>query len=66
MWNRISSYQLVFGQNPNIPNVMTDEPPALHGTTISQVVSKHLNALHTARQAFVKAESSERIRRVEV
>ena len=36
MWNGFSSYQLVFGQNPNIPNVMTDKPPALHGTTISQ------------------------------
>ena len=36
MWNGLSSYQLVFGQNPNIPNVMTDKPPALHGTTISQ------------------------------
>ena len=40
MWNGFSCYQLVFGQNPNIPNVMTDKPPALHGTTISQVVSK--------------------------
>ena len=63
MWNGFSSYQLAFGQNPNIHNVMTDKPPALHSTTIGQVVSKHLNALHTARQAFVKAESSERIRR---
>ena len=27
-------------------------------------MSKHLNVLHTARQAFVKAESSERIRQV--
>ena len=60
MWNGFSPYQLIFGQNPNIPNVMTDKPPVLHGTTISQVVSKHLNALHTARQA----ESSERIHRV--
>ena len=63
VWNGFSSYQLVSGQNPNIPNVMTDKPPALRDTTISQVVSKHLNALHTARQAFVKEESSERIRR---
>ena len=59
--NGFSCYQLVFGQSSNILNVMTDKPPALHGTTISQVVSKHLNAVHTARQAFVKAESSERI-----
>ena len=47
-----STYQLVFGQNPNIPDVMTDKPPALHGTTISQVVSKHMNVLHTAKASI--------------
>ena len=40
---------------------MTDKPPALHSTTISQVESTHLNVLHTAKQAFVKAEGFKRI-----
>ena len=57
-----SSYQLVFGQNPNLPNVLIDNPPALEGTTISKTFAKHLNALHSSRRAFIKAESSERIR----
>ena len=30
-----SPYQLVFGQNPNPPSVLTDEPPALEGTSVA-------------------------------
>ena len=56
-----SLYQLVFGRNPNLPSVPVDPPPALEGTTISTMFGKHLNALHASRQAFIKAEISERI-----
>ena len=63
MWSGFSSYQLVFGQNPNIPSVLTDNAPALHGTSTSEIVSTHLNALHSARRAFIEAESSEKVRR---
>ena len=59
----ISSYQLVFGQNPNLPNVMTENVPALHGTTTSKRFPSHLNVLHSARKAFIESESCERIRR---
>lgn len=58
-----SPHQLVFGQNPNLPSVLTDKPPALEGTTKSEWVAKHISALHTARKAFTEAECSERIRR---
>ena len=58
-----SPYQLVFGRNPRLPNVMNDSLPALEGTTISETFALHLNAMHTARQAFIKAETSEKIRR---
>ena len=58
-----SPYQIVFGRNPNIPTTLTDKPPALEGTTISEVVKNNINGLHAARQAFIKAESSEKIRR---
>lgn len=58
-----SPYQLVFGANPNMPSVITDKPPALENTTVSQKFANHLNALHSSRRAFIKAESSERIRR---
>ena len=42
---------------------MNDSLPALEGTTISETLGKHLNALHASRQAFIRAETSERIRR---
>ncbi|XP_066915082.1 uncharacterized protein [Clytia hemisphaerica] len=58
-----SSYQLLFGQNPNLPSVIVDMPPALEGTTTSERFYQHLNSLHSGRRAFIKAESSERIRR---
>lgn len=58
-----SPYQLVFGRNPNLPSVLTDKAPALHGTTVSEIFAKHLNVLHSSRKAFIQAEASEKIRR---
>jgi transposase InsO family protein len=63
MYNGFSSNQLVFGKNPNLPNIMVDKLPALHGVTQSKALAKHLTALHTAREAFIQSESEERIRR---
>ena len=37
MWNGYSSHQLVFGENPNLPNIMNNKLPALQGTTSSEV-----------------------------
>ncbi|CAG2191491.1 unnamed protein product [Mytilus edulis] len=58
-----SPYQLVFGTNPNLPNVLNDKPPTLEHNTVSQTFAIHLNALHSGRRSFIQAESSERIRR---
>ena len=58
-----SSNQLVFGTNPNLPNIMSDGLPAMDGKTSSEVFAKHLNALHAARKAFIESESCERIRK---
>ena len=58
-----SPYQLVYGRNLNLPLVVTDTPPALEGTSISKYVTNHMEALHVPREAFVKVESSEKIRR---
>ena len=60
--NGYSPNQLVFGMNVNLPSILTDKPPALEATQ-SELIQKKLSALHAARQNFVKAESSERIRR---
>ena len=63
MWHGFSSYQLVFGRNPNLPNVMLGKPPTFTGPTTSETLEKHLNALHVARKSFIETESNERIRR---
>ena len=46
MWHSFSNYQLVFGRNPNLPNVMSDKRPASTGTSTRETLEKHLNALH--------------------
>ena len=56
-----SSNQLVFGTNPNLPNITNGGLPALDGKTFSETLAKHLNVLHLARKAFVESENSERI-----
>ena len=63
MWHGYSSYQMVFGKNPNLPNIMSDGLPALEGTNGSEALARHLNALHAARRAFIQSEADERIRR---
>lgn len=57
-----SPYQLVFGQNPKLPSVLTDKPPALE-TSMSSWIAKQITTLHAMRTAFTEAECSERIRR---
>ena len=63
MWNGYSSHQFVFGEKPNLPNIMNDNLPALEGTTSSKVFAKHLNALHAARKIFIQTEADARIRK---
>ena len=57
-----SPAQLALGHNPQIPGSLTNKPPALEEPT-QEIVRKHLNAMKSAREAFVKAESSERVQR---
>ena len=61
--NGFSPNQLVFGHNVNLPTVLTDLPPALEPTTSSDIIRANLNAMHSARANYIKAESSEKIRR---
>ena len=63
MWNGYSSHQLIFGENPNLPNIMSNTLPALERTTSSEVFAQHLNALRGACKAFIQTEADERIRR---
>lgn len=63
MWSGYSSYQIVFGSNPKLPNVMTDHLPALEDGSEHELFSRHISAIHTARQEFIKSESCGRIKR---
>ena len=60
--NGFSPNQLVFGKNPNFPNVCDDRLPALQNKSTCEIVADNLNALHAARQNFIKSESSKKIR----
>ena len=55
--------QLVFGKNPNLPTVIGSEPPALEGLSSSKLIADHLNCMHTAREAFIESEASDKLRR---
>ena len=52
-----SPNQLMFGQTPNLPAVLTAKPPALCAITISQLIAGHLNLLHVPQQAFIQSEA---------
>ena len=60
-----SPNQLVFGHNPGLPKVYDNDPPALEGigAGASDIVRVNLNALHLARQEFMRCESDERLAR---
>ena len=61
MWSGFSSYQLVFGRNPNTPSTLTDNPPALEGTVINHSFAKNIHSIQSAISAFIEAESSEKV-----
>ena len=62
MTGGFSSFQLVFGKEPRLPNIMTDRLPALEGVTTSQSVAAHINALYAGRKAFAEVQCEEKVR----
>jgi len=54
---------LIFGKNPNFPSVVTDKLPAMRTDHTSITVEENLRAMRAARENYVKAESSDRIKR---
>ena len=63
MWNGFSSYQMVFGKNPKLPDIFHATLPQLEGKTHSELLAMHLNALQSARRAFIESQADEKIRR---
>ena len=56
-----SPFQLVLGRNPKLPSTLSDNLPAL--SLSSEVLQDNLNALHSARRAFIASENDEKIKR---
>ena len=53
-----SPFQLHIGKNPMLPSTTRDGPPAYEDITKSKSFATHLSAMHSAREQFIKAESS--------
>ena len=58
-----SPNQLVFGKNPNMPSILHNKAPANNPNFTSKFVAEHIHALHSARENFLKAEASEKLKR---
>ena len=58
-----SPYQLVFGKNPKLPNIITDPLPTWDDEGISGALLNHLKAMKAARQEFIKQESSLKLKK---
>lgn len=58
-----SPYQLVMGKNPSLPNIIDNSLPAMEETSASKQLEDNLRAMRKAREEFVKAESSAKIKR---
>ena len=54
---------LVFGRNPNLPNIFINKPPANNPVTISKYLCDFMNAMQSARESFIQQESSEKLKR---
>ena len=53
---------MVWHINPKLPNVVNDPPPSWEIKTKSVKLMENLKAMHATRQAFMKAESCERLK----
>ena len=56
-------FQLVFGRNIRLPNILNDPPPTYEIESRSKALSDNLTALHATRQAYMKAENCERLKK---
>ena len=60
--NRFSPAQLVFGQNPSLPNFIGNTLPAQEVITKSIYTASHLTRLNAAGKAFIESKSSDKLK----
>ena len=58
-----SPYQLVFGKQIKLPNILEDPPPAWEEPERSKTLLDTLEAIHATREQYIKAERCDRIKR---
>ena len=58
-----SPNHFVFGKSASLPSNLVKLPPAVEDVSHVQILVKHLNALHTARKLFIKAEPNDKLHR---
>ncbi len=58
-----SPYQLVFGRQIRLPNILEDPPPTWEEPERSKTLLETLEAIHATREKYIKAERCERIKR---
>lgn len=57
-----SPYQIMFGKNPKLPNIITDPLPTWENDGISSALTKHLKAMKATRKAFIESEDSNKLK----
>ena len=58
-----SPFQIVYGENPRIPGILTSTPPSLSSKFESEDIRKHILRVHMAREAFRESDNSEKLKR---
>ena len=58
-----SPNQLVLGRNVSLPTILSANMPMMETQTSSDLVRENLNALHAARENFIKSENSDKIKK---
>ena len=58
-----SSYQIVTGEQPRIPGVPYNDPPANETSTESEAVKGKMQAMFRAREEYMKVENDSRIKK---
>ena len=58
-----SPFQLHIGKNPRLLNAASDGPPSFDSESLSKNFVKHMNAMVSARENFIKLQSSDSLKK---
>ena len=57
-----SPFQLVYGRQPNLPNIIEEPPNAIEIKTHSKALEEQLKSMHECRTAFMKSQNCEKLK----